>query len=401
MQSVRTDVAALVDDDPRKHAFRVHRDAYVDQGVFELEIDRFFHHGWVYAAHESQLPAAASFVSTTLGRQPVLITRGSDGQLRGFFNRCRHRGAVVCKERQGQSDNFRCPYHGWSFKGDGSLAGLPGPDGYGADFPRAEMGLVPVAELASYRGFIFVSLARPDVDLQTHLGQARVFLDRLCDQRPQGLSVVPGTTRYGFDANWKLQIENALDFYHLPVVHRSFFEIKRARGESGKMTVRDFATDQCVALERGHGTVLASDANGHVNQNLFNFPNLVILENPAPQLRVIFPQRVDRTEIEGLAFFSADAGEAERSRLLGLYERFYGPMGFGTPDDIEIFRACMNGFMAEAAPWNDFSRGYHRELDHLPNGDAAAVMACGNITDETFVRGLYRWWMNALRDVRA
>ncbi len=387
----------LIVDEPQRRRFRVHRDTYVSSEVFDHEIKRFFHQGWVYAAHESQLPQPQGFITTAVGRQQLLITRDADGVLRAFQNRCRHRGAVVCKERHGTAPAFRCPYHGWSYNNAGALIGVPSSDGYPDNFPKEELGLTPVGDIASYRGFIFISLIRPPVSLIEHLGQARAFLDRLCDQHPAGIEVAPGTVRYGYDANWKLQVENALDFYHLPLVHRSFFEIKRARGESGKMSPRDFATDQCIALDRGHGTVLASDTTGHVHQHLYLFPNLVILENPAPQLRIINPLTVNRTEVEGFAYFSKDAPKAERMRLLGLYERFYGPMGFGTPDDIEVFHSCMTGFAAGESPWNDYSRGYHRELGHLPNGDETPVQACGNITDETFMRGLYRWWAASLQ----
>lgn len=391
--------STAVQDERSRHLFRVHRDAYTDQALFDREIDRFFHRGWVYVGHESQWPQAGAFVATSLGTQPVLVTRGEDGALRGFLNRCRHRGALVCKEAQGVARSFMCPYHGWSYRTDGALDGLPGPDGYGPDFPREEMGLLPLACVENYRGFVFASVQDPGVSLVEHLGHARAFLDRLCEGYPGGIAVAPGVTRYAFDANWKLQIENALDFYHLPIVHRSFFDIKRARGESSKMTVRDFATDQCVDLGRGHGTVLAADASGHVHQHLFIFPNLVILENPAPQLRVVYPQRPGHTRVEGLAFLPCDATDAQRTRLLQLYERFYGPMGFGTPDDVEVFRACMAGYGADAAPWNDFSRGYHREVSALPGQPDAPIVACGNITDETFIRGFYRWWAAALDGV--
>ena len=78
-----------------------------------------------------------------LAGEPLVIVRGSDGQLRAFYNVCRHHAAAVVTEEQGTASIFRCPYHGWSYGLDGSLKGAPEFEGV-CGFDRSQNGLVPV-----------------------------------------------------------------------------------------------------------------------------------------------------------------------------------------------------------------------------------------------------------------
>jgi benzoate/toluate 1,2-dioxygenase alpha subunit len=387
----------LVVDHPAEHVFRVHRDAYTDPRVFDAEMDAFYKRGWVYVAHESQLPAANDFLTCRIAGQSVILTRGEDGKIRGLLNRCRHRGATVCRMEQGNAKRFTCMYHQWTYENTGELRAVTGADGFPPTFDMKQLGLVPVPRVDACRGFIFASLAAQGPSLAEHLGNAAAFLDVLLASAKGPVNVVPGANSYEYKGNWKLQTENALDYYHLPFVHSSFRTIRESRGEPAtRMTLRGLANELMVYVGQGHGTVITKDpVTGHSHQHLYIFPNLVLLEIPAPQIRVIEPVAFNQTRVRGY-FYTCGEPDAERELKLRHYERFYGPTGFGTPDDIGVFQACTEGYAIDAAPWNDLSRGIHRESSELELPGKPRYEKVGNITDDTFMRGFYRHWLAAL-----
>ena len=146
---------------------RVHRRVYADPDIFEMEMGRIFGRAWIFVAHESQLPRPGDFLRAGIGREPLLVVRGEDGEIRVMRNRCLHRGMLVCIAQRGTVDRFACPYHGWVYGRDGRLLGVPQPDGYSS--PRAlggaDAGLAPVPRTGNYRGFVFASLAKDGPDL--------------------------------------------------------------------------------------------------------------------------------------------------------------------------------------------------------------------------------------------
>ena len=161
------------------------------------------------------------FFTVTLGRQPVLLTRSADGEIRGFLNACAHRGARVCRQKVGNRRLHTCPFHGWTYDGRGRLVGVTSEQegGYPAGFQRSSQGLTPVAQLEVYRGFVFVSLRPTGTSLREYLGGAALFIDLVVDQSPSGeLEVLPGETTYTTAANWKLVAENGAR--RLPRGHR-------------------------------------------------------------------------------------------------------------------------------------------------------------------------------------
>ncbi|MDC0033685.1 Rieske 2Fe-2S domain-containing protein, partial [Alphaproteobacteria bacterium] len=82
---------------------RVHRSVYTDPAIFALEMDRIFGQAWVYVGHDSQVPKPGDFITLTIGSQPVVMARHTDGKVYVIYNRCGHRGAKVCIENQGHA----------------------------------------------------------------------------------------------------------------------------------------------------------------------------------------------------------------------------------------------------------------------------------------------------------
>ncbi len=151
----------------------------------------------IYAGHESEVKAAGDFVTRTLCGRPILFCRDSASKVRVFLNVCRHRGAVVCRERSGNARGYQCFYHGWSYDRDGALDGVPGESSYPASFDRREFGLAEPPRVDSYRGFVFVSFDAGGQPLEDYLAGAKEYLDLVVDQSPSGeMEIIRGTQEY-------------------------------------------------------------------------------------------------------------------------------------------------------------------------------------------------------------
>src|SRR5438105_344652 len=189
--------SSLVVNDPARLDFRVNRAAMVDAAVLEQEMRRIFDVCWIYAGHESEVRAPGDFVTRSLCGRPVILSRDGAGAIRVFLNVCRHRGAMVCRERSGNARGYTCFYHGWSYDRDGRLDGVPGESSYPASFDRAQFGLASPPHVDAYRGFVFVSFNRDAPPLTDYLAGAKEYLDLVIDQSPSGeMEIIRGTQEY-------------------------------------------------------------------------------------------------------------------------------------------------------------------------------------------------------------
>src|SRR5215472_17675627 len=134
---------------------------YNDQEIFALERDRLFGRAWVFVAHESEIPAPGDYVVRRVLADSFIVVRDESGTVRVMFNMCLHKGMQVCRAEMGNASHFRCPYHAWTYRNDGRLAGLPfHVDAYGGDegLVRKGQALLPAPSMDSYNGLIFISL---------------------------------------------------------------------------------------------------------------------------------------------------------------------------------------------------------------------------------------------------
>ena len=405
--------AELVDDDDR--AFRVHRRIYNDPDVFDAEMQSIFATTWVYVGHESEIPAVGDYKTTMLAGQPIILSRHDDGGVHVLYNRCRHRGTVVCRDELGHSNYFRCPYHNWVYGNDGKLVGVAMAEGYG-DLDKSDLGLVPVPRSGTYRGLIFASLSPAGPSLEEHLGPVRQYIDLWLGRSPVGtISVLATKHQFDYPANWKWQAENGNDSYHGNYVHESWQRVLQRAGESQVKDVRQFRSAGCARafpyghslLQRPGGLNPNASWTGRMMQRfpeyreamegrydaatidaisakfiIYIFPNLFLFDT---HLRVIDPLSVGRTNVLFHIYGLDGVPEEMNHHRYRAHERFFGPSGFGTPDDIEIFVASETGMQAHGAEWSLTSRGQHRE-QHV---DGEIV---GDINDEVSMRALYREW---------
>lgn len=244
--TVRSDVFANV----RRGMIPAH--IYNDSELFALEKERLFGKAWMFVAHESEIPQDGDYVVRRVLDDSFIITRDSSGNVRALFNMCLHRGMQVCRAEMGNASNFRCPYHGWTYRNDGRLTGLPfHREAYGGDEGFAKnQTLLPAAKLASYNGLIFINLDPHAESLTDFLGDFRFYLDYYTKQSAHGLQV-RGPQRWRIKANWKIGAENfSGDMYHTPHTHASIVEIGLFR-EPKAQKRKDGAT---YWADRGGGT---------------------------------------------------------------------------------------------------------------------------------------------------
>ncbi len=115
-------LADAVIEDGDAGVYRANRRIFTDEDIFELEMKHIFEGNWVYLAHETQVPNPGDYFTTYIGRQPVVITRDRGGKLNCLINACSHRGAMLCRRKTDNRTTLTCPFHGWTFRNDGSPA---------------------------------------------------------------------------------------------------------------------------------------------------------------------------------------------------------------------------------------------------------------------------------------
>lgn len=201
---------------------------YNDKEIFELEKERVFGRSWLFVAHESEVPDAGDYVVRRVLEDSFIISRDEQGEIRALFNMCLHRGMQVCRAEMGNASHFRCPYHGWSYRNDGRIVGLPfHKEAYGGEegFRKKGQTLLPAPSLGIYNGLIFISLDPDAEPLEDFLGDFKFYMDYYTKQSADGIEL-RGPQRWRVKANWKIGAENfAGDMYHTPQTHTSVVEI--------------------------------------------------------------------------------------------------------------------------------------------------------------------------------
>ena len=200
------------------------------------------------------MPTPGSYILATIDDEPLIVVRGRDGVVRAFYNVCQHRGTAVAEEPCGTVVRLQCPYHAWIYDLDGRLVRTKHTDDL-AEFDFGSYGLRPV-RLASWGGFLFVSLAEEGPSLEEQLGDlvdhfARFDLASLRSAR---------SATYEVDANWKFIAENYSECYHCPGIHPQLNRLTpydlggdfNPEGEWQGGWMELVADAETMALEGGH-----------------------------------------------------------------------------------------------------------------------------------------------------
>jgi len=428
---VPIDFGSLVEPD------RVHKACYADENVFEQELKSIFYKSWIYVGHESQVPNAGDYWTTWIGKERMIICRAEDGQVHVLYNRCPHRGTLICNNLHGNSGNkksFRCSYHAWQFTMDGSLRNVPMREGYEGiiDLKDPQLQMKRAERQSSYRGFVFASLSEEGPELETWLGGGKVAFDDICNRAPEGeAQIVANCFRIVQHSNWKIFLENQLDALHPSITHHSTGDAaasmqKVYREKTGREPPigYQFLADFTLPLEKwdslstighpyGH-TVLAGymglrprdpvtlaheesltavhgkermdeilSTNVH---HVLVYPCLSV-QPPLQQLRAVRPLAANKTLTEIWHFKLKGAPEGIYDRSLAYYYHVNAPSTMVNADDLNNFRACQDGLSLRCGgDWVSLHRNVGQ--DTVENGVTTSVTGMS----EQPMRNMFAAW---------
>lgn len=284
---------------------------YTSSDTAQLERQRLFGDSWLCVGRTDQVEEPGAFFTMEVAGEPLLIIRGEDKTLRGFFNVCRHRAARVANVECGITDRLRCPYHGWTYDLAGRLKGVPEFDGV-TGFRREENGLQEVT-VQKWGPLVFVHMGKPAMSLAEFL---HPMPEMLAPYRIDDLSCV-GRKEYTLNCNWKVFVDNYLDGgYHVNAIHPSL---------AGVLDYKNYKTE-CFATTSVQSSPLkqpgqqddagaARVRTGHAAAYWWVYPNLMLnAYEGVMDTNLVLPLGPDRCRVIFDFYFSRDAVSEEARR---------------------------------------------------------------------------------------
>ena len=368
--------------------------AVEDPSVFEREIERIFEGPlWHVVGHVAELDSPGRFKTVTLGRTPLILVHGADGEVRAFHNACAHRGTMVETRFRGHADGFECPYHRWLYGLDGRLERTPGEKDFPVSFDRSRHGLA-TARAGTFAGLVFASLDDRPPPLEEWLGSIRDALRAAMGG--DGRLRLLGYQKVEFAANWKVYMDD--EGYHAPLLHRAF-QILQWRGGEGSQ-VRDpnghritrtrSGARPDTRLLRDPGLIAYRGGNDPRNK----FPDQAagsLLVTPWPlgavmnhldviNVRLANPVDPERTEVHYAYFAHADDDPDMVRHRVRQSSNLIGPSGFISLEDGAVFARIQRGLHSRP----DTTR-YVRGWSDDPEYDPYAVSQNDETTNTV-------WW---------
>jgi choline monooxygenase len=284
---------------------------YTDPRLLELEQLMVFSGSWQMIGRAEQVCEAGQYLTCDLASEPILVVRGNDGVLRGFYNVCRHHAAAVMTRSQGRADHLRCPYHGWTYNLEGALAVAPEFGGV-SNFDKSTNGLVPV-QTAIWQGWVFVKLLSNGPSLEEFLGDKLIVdFERLNLERLHWFE----RRSYTVNCNWKVFVDNYLDGgYHVPHIHgalNSVLDHKEYTVETGER----FCVQSSPIVSGKADAETAEVRKGDRAFYFWIYPNLMInWYEGVMDTNLVVPRGIDRTEVI-FDYYFTDVSEKAREKNL-------------------------------------------------------------------------------------
>ena len=412
----------------------VHKDLFISEEIFQLEMEHLFANTWVYVGHASQVPKPGDYYSTTVGTEPVIMVRDADNSIKVLYNRCPHKGVMLVHDTYGNAGRFfRCPYHAWSFKLNGDLLALPLKRGYDQEFfktTEASQGMAAVENVRNYRDFIFCRLNPEGQSFEDFFGESLSTLDNMVERSPEGkLEVAGGVLRYMHNCNWKMLVDNQSDTCHPMVAHESSAGTAvKVWEEAPEGTPKPMAVEQFAPFmspyefyegmgirvwENGHGHTGVSNsihaaysevpgyfeamtaAYGEerakailddVRHNTTYFPNIMV-KGPIQTLRIFKPISAGKTLVESWTFRLVGAPDKLLERTLMYTRLINAPTSVVGHDDLEMYERAQQGLVSSGLDWVNVARLYEPGEENRKN-------EVTNGTNEWQMRNQYRAWAN-------
>ena len=419
-------------------AGQISREIFVNDEIYQQELERLFARVWLFVGHESQIPNPGDFFVSGMGEESVILCRDRAGKVHVFLNSCRHRGMKVCRYDEGNTPVFTCPYHGWSYGTDGRLVGVPYfREAYHEKLDKSQWGLVEVPQLCCYKGTVWACWDPEAPSFFEYLGDFVRYLDLTLDGwdgSEGGTEILGGIQKWRIPCNWKFPAENFCgDSYH-NISHRSVDLVGIGPSGSGRRDMQERLMARRLQVsfyERGHQTGVylfpkdrpvaafvsalpdslrifrplrggaaqeARRVGAAHRQPRRNFPQYGIAPAPAPHDRGLASPR-DAPD-RGVALVSGRQGRTLRGQ--GFPARLLHPLlrpgGMTEQDDMENWNyahAASRGTIARRYPYS-YEQGLGYEVE---NYEFEGLRIPGTVMDiteakssEHNLRNLYRRW---------
>ena len=418
--------------------------AYTDAQLYQRELEKIFYgEHWSYVGLEVEIPNTGDFRLSWIGERQVIMVRdrvapkdrGIDSGIRVVENRCAHRGVRFCQHLQGNARSFVCPYHQWTYKLNGDLAGLPFKDGVTATdaqgqpcvnggmpegFDVKQHGLTKL-RVAVLHGLVFATFSDSVPSLEEYLGpQVMPWLDRIFKGHPLTLL---GYNRQRIPGNWKLMMENIKDPYHPGLLHTWFVTFGLWRADQKSRMVMDDEGRHAVMISRRN----EGGQNAAVTQGVTSFKADMALHDtrlldvvaepwwtiadpsdfgtqitPTVTMLTLFPSLIIQQQVNSLSTrhivprgegefdfvwthfgFADDTPEMTRRRLR--QANLFGPAGFVSADDGEVIELSQRGFRQ----WGEGGQT-------LCELGGTGTEATEHMVTETLIRSMYAYWRKVM-----
>jgi Rieske 2Fe-2S family protein len=281
---------------------------FVSPEIFTEEQENIFAKQWMLVGHQSQIAKPGDYLVQEVAGESLIIVRDKNGEVRGFYNVCRHRGTRLKEDACGHAPAIQCPYHAWVYGLDGKLIGAPHMD-EAPDFDKADYSLHAV-NLALWEGFIFVNLAGKEAAASGsgYSSLEKWFAPLAGKFSPWNMSILRSAKRIEYDvrANWKLTFENYSECYHCPGVHPQLQKVSPYDSAENDLSEGPFLGG-FMKINKGAGLTMSGKACalpvGDVDnlQHVFYysiFPNMLLSLHPEyVMVHQLWPQSPERTLI--------------------------------------------------------------------------------------------------------
>jgi salicylate 5-hydroxylase large subunit len=428
----------------RAESSRVPFWAYTDAQLYQRELDKIFYGDhWCYVGLAAEIPNIGDFKLSWVGERQVIMVRdriapkdrATDHGIRVVENRCAHRGVRFCQQPHGNARSFVCPYHQWTYKLNGDLAGLPFKDGVPAtdekgnacvnggmpaDFDVKQHGLAKL-RVAVLHGLVFATYSESAPSFEEYIGpNVMPWLDRIFKGRELTLL---GYNRQRIPGNWKLMMENIKDPYHPGLLHTWFVTFGLWRADQKSRMVMDEHGRHAVMISRRN----EGGENKTVTQGVTSFKADMALNDtrlldvvPEPWWKVadpsnpgteimptvtmitLFPSLIIQQQVNSLSTrhivprgegefdfvwthfgFADDTPEMTQRRLR--QANLFGPAGFVSADDGEVIELSQRGFAQHGETGETLC-----ELGGTGTGGTEHMVT------ETLIRSMYAYWRKVM-----
>jgi salicylate 5-hydroxylase large subunit len=418
--------------------------AYTDAQLYARELDRIFYGPhWCYVGLEVEIPNTGDYKLSWVGERQVIMVRdriaprdrATDHGIRVVENRCAHRGVRFCQQPHGNARSFVCPYHQWTYKLDGELAGLPFKDGVPAtdasgqacvnggmpaDFDLKQHGLTKL-RVAVLHGLVFATFSEEAEPIEDYFGaDVMPWLNRIFSGRKLTLL---GYNRQRIPGNWKLMMENIKDPYHPGLLHTWFVTFGLWRADQKSRMVMDAHGRHAVMISRKN----EGGENKAVTQGVTSFKADMALHDtrlldvvpepwwkiddpshpgteitPTVTMLTLFPSLIIQQQVNSLSTrhivprgegefdfvwthfgFADDTEEMTRRRLR--QANLFGPAGFVSADDGEVIEFSQDGF-----------RQWGEEGSTLCELGGTDTQGTEHMVTETLIRSMYGYWRKVM-----